>query len=362
MKPVYIIAEAGVNHNGDDNLAYRLVDLAVEAGADAVKFQTFKAENLVTERAVKADYQQQKTDTDETQYAMLKRLELSHQMHHKLAAHCKEHQIEFLSTAFDSESISFLVNDLGLTTLKIPSGEITNGPLLLEHALTGCNLILSSGMATLGEVEQALGVIAFGLLNAGKKVAISSVDQFREAYFSEEGQTVLSEKVTLLHCTTEYPAQPSEINLNAMTTMEQAFGLRTGYSDHSEGITVPIVAAVMGAMLIEKHFTTDKNLPGPDHKASLDPIELKEMIKSIRTVEQVMGNGIKTPMPSEIKNRQCARKSLVAARPIAEGEAFSADNLVAKRPGDGISPMEYWQMLDESSDRAYETDEQINER
>ncbi len=340
---VYIIAEAGVNHNGNADMAFQLVDVAVAAGADAVKFQTFKTENVVTKSADKAKYQKQTTDSNESQFEMIKKLELSHEMHHKLIAYCREKGVEFLSTAFDSESLNFLTNELGLKTLKIPSGEITNGPLLLEHAQTGCNLILSTGMATLGEIEEALCVLAFGLINNSKTKP--STATFQQAYFSTEGQKLLKERVTLLHCTTEYPAPLQDINLKAMHTMRTAFGLKTGYSDHSKGVTVPIAATAMGAILIEKHFTLDKTLPGPDHKASLEPDELIAMVQAIRTVEQVMGGGIKIPIPSELKNRPIARKSLVAAKNIKQGEEFTEVNIAIKRPGTGVSPMTYWEVL-----------------
>jgi len=346
VSKIHIIAEAGVNHNGSPEMAFQLVDAAVDAGADAVKFQTFKAENLVTKSADKAEYQKKTSGAGESQFAMLKRLELSHEMHHQLIEYCSSKGITFLSTAFDADSLHFLVDDLGLTSLKIPSGEITNGPLLLEHARTGCDLILSTGMATLGEVEEALGVIAYGLLASEGESDKPSREAFQQAYCSAQGQALLKEKVTVLHCTTEYPAPPEEINLKAMVTMQQAFGLKTGYSDHSEGITVPIAASAMGATLIEKHFTLNKSLPGPDHKASLEPDELTAMIKAIRIVEQSMGDGKKVPTLSELKNRQIARKSLVAVKDINLGEKLSEDNITAKRPGVGVSPMEYWDMID----------------
>ena len=359
MSKIYVIAEAGVNHNGSSEMAFQLVDAAVDAGADAVKFQTFKAENLVTKSADKAEYQKKTSRGSESQFNMLKRLELSYEMHHQLIEYCAKKGITFLSTAFDSDGLRFLVDDLGLTTLKIPSGEITNGPLLLEHAQTSCDLILSTGMASLGEVEEALGVIAFGLLGSETNNTKPNRAAFQQAYFSEQGQELLKKKVTVLHCTTEYPAPVGEINLNAMVTMQQAFGLKTGYSDHSEGITVPIAASTMGATLIEKHFTLDKTLPGPDHKASLDPKELKDMVSAIRTVEQVMGNGVKGPMPSEIKNRQAARKSLVASELIREGDQFTEHNITIKRPGTGRSPMEYWNILENKSTKNLQVDDQI---
>lgn len=353
-----IIAEAGVNHNGSDELAYALVDAAYQAGADIVKFQTFKAKNLVTEEAEQAEYQVTNSGQKESQFAMLKRLELSYDTHHKLVKYCQDKGIEFLSTAFDSESLDFLVNDLGITRLKLPSGEITNAPLVLEHARTDCDLIVSTGMATLSEIEQVLSVIAFGYLN---KSDFPTDELLQAAYFSDEGKRLLKQKVTLLHCTTEYPAPFNDINLNAMDTMADSFKLAVGYSDHSEGITVPIAAVAKGAVLIEKHFTVDKNLPGPDHKASLDPIELKNMVDGIRIVEKVLGDGIKGPRPSEVKNKAVARKSLVAAKDIAFGEAFSVTNIAVKRPGNGINPIYFWRYLGSQSKQSYKAGDLINE-
>jgi N-acetylneuraminate synthase len=343
--PIYIIAEAGVNHNGNLDMAFQLVDAAVEAQVDAIKFQTFIAEKLVTTTAAKADYQLQATDADESQFDMLKRLELSQSMHHELIAYCQSKGIEFLSTAFDEKSLKFLVDVLGLKTLKIPSGEITNGPLLLAHAQTGCDLVVSTGMSTLGEIETALGVLAFGLVHGKDSNAVPSEKAFRAARPSGVGRELLGQKLTLLHCTTEYPAPSEDINLTAMLTMRDEFGLRVGYSDHSKGITIPIAAAAIGASLIEKHFTLDNTLPGPDHKASLEPDELKNMVKAIRTVELAMGDGVKAPRPSELGNRDIARKSLVAARDLTVGEKYTPDMLDVKRPGTGINPMEYWKIL-----------------
>ena len=343
IKHTYVIAEAGVNHNGSLEMAKELIDVAADSGANAVKFQTFKAVNLVTKSADRAAYQNKSTNNTETHFDMLKKLELSYDSHYELIAYCQKKKIEFLSTAFDLESLNYLSNDLKLKKLKIPSGEITNGPLLLAHGITGCNLILSTGMATLGEIEETLGVLAFGLINDDS--INPSKTAFQQTYFSTEGQKILKEKVTILHCTTEYPAPPHEINLKAMHTIRTAFGLNTGYSDHSEGINIPIAATAMGATIIEKHFTLDRMLPGPDHKASLEPDELKAMVKAIRTVEQSMGNGLKCPMPSELKNRPIARKSLIAKKGIKKGEKFTEENITEKRPGTGISPMEYWDVI-----------------
>ncbi|MGO3915064.1 MAG: N-acetylneuraminate synthase [Pseudoalteromonas sp.] len=353
-----IIAEAGVNHNGSDELAFSLVDAAYRAGADIVKFQTFKAKNLVTEDAQQAEYQITNSGQKESQFSMLKRLELSYESHHKLVKYCNDLGIEFLSTAFDSESLSFLVDDLGITRLKLPSGEITNAPLVLEHARTGCDLIVSTGMATLSEIEQVLSVIAFGYLNPE---GTPNDETLQAAYFSEQGKQLLKEKVTLLHCTTEYPAPFGDINLNAMDTMKDAFKLAIGYSDHSEGIIVPVAAVAKGAVLIEKHFTVDKSLPGPDHKASLDPQELKAMVDGIRTVEKVLGDGIKGPRPSEVKNKSVTRKSLVAANAITAGELFSENNLAVKRPGSGINPIKYWHYLNKASSKNYQAGDLIDE-
>lgn len=347
-----IIAEAGVNHNGSEKLAFELVDAAYKAGVDIVKFQTFKAKKLVTATAKQADYQIQNTQKVESQLDMLSRLELRYEFHHELVKYCNKLGIEFLSTAFDSESLDFLVNDLGLKRLKIPSGELTNAPLVLQHAQTGADLIVSTGMATLAEVESALGVIAFGYL--AQDDVEPSFDAFLAAYFSEQGQALLKRKVTILHCTTEYPAPMKDINLRAMDTLAEAFKLAVGYSDHSAGICIPIAAVARGATIIEKHFTLDKNMEGPDHKASLEPTELADMVTAIRNVELAMGDGVKGPRPSEIKNKAIARKSLVAAKDIAVGELFSSENLEIKRPGNGISPYRYWELLNTQSMAAYQ--------
>lgn len=355
---IRIIAEAGVNHNGDESLALELIDAAHQAGVDVVKFQTFKAANLVTRQAKQAAYQTANTGKEESQFAMLSRLELSFDAHLRLIAHCESLGIEFLSTAFDTESLDFLVNQLQLQTLKIPSGELTNAPFVLAHARTGCELIVSTGMATLAEVEAALGVIAFGLAPHDAQPGEAA---FMAAYASEAGQAALAKKVTLLHCTTEYPAPMVDINLKAMDTLSHAFRLPVGYSDHSQGITIPVAAVARGACLIEKHFTLDRNMEGPDHKASLEPDELAAMVRGIRDVELALGDGIKGPRPSEIKNKEIARKSLVAACDIEQGTPLSAENLAIKRPGDGMSPYAYWQLLGQPTRRAYQAGEPIRE-
>jgi len=350
---VFIIAEAGVNHNGDLDTARQLIDAAVAAGADAVKFQTFKAEQLVTQHADKAAYQKNSTAADESQLAMLKKLELKFEWHQQLLDYCQSQGILFLSTAFDFISLDFLVHDLGLRQLKIPSGEITNGPFLLAHAQTGKDIILSTGMATLGEVETALGVLAFGFLGLNSP----SLSAFQEAYSCPEGQAALKAKVTLLHCTSEYPSPLTAINLRAMDVLRQAFGLKVGYSDHSVGLTVPIAAAARGAVVIEKHFTLDRRLKGPDHQVSLEPSELTAMVLAIREVEQALGVARKFPQATELDNQKIVRKSLVSACTIAKDAEFSADNIAIKRPGTGISPMQYWQLLGQTSPRNLAADE-----
>lgn len=352
---VYIIAEAGVNHNGSLDLAKKLIDVAVEAGADAVKFQTFKADTLVSKKAEKADYQKQATSEDESQYEMIKKLELDEDAHRLLIDYCKNSGIQFLSTPFDLVSVDLLARTFNLPCIKIPSGDITNAPLLLKIAQTGKPVILSTGMSTLGEIEDALGVLAFGYLGNSEP----SIAAFRAAYCSAQGQMCLLNKVTLLHCTTEYPAPIIDVNLKVMDTLKNAFALPVGYSDHTEGIAVPIAAVARGAVVIEKHFTLDRTLPGPDHKASLEPTELSQMVRSIRDVEQALGVGTKHPTPSELKNTAVARKSLVAARTIEAGELFTAENIAIKRPGNGLSPMQYWELLDRMATRFISADEEI---
>ena len=352
MSATYIIAEAGVNHNGSLDLARELIDVAANAGASAVKFQTFRADALVSKSAPKAAYQLATTGELESQHAMLKALELSEADHHALVEHCARRGIQFLSTPFDAESLDLLVDRFDLPRIKIPSGEITNGPLILRVARTGRPAIVSTGMSTLGEVEDALSVLAFGYVAAANQEA--GREAFSVAYGSDEGQAALRERVTLLHCTTEYPAPFGEVNLRAMDTLREAFGVPVGYSDHTEGITIPVAAVARGATLIEKHFTTDRTLPGPDHRASLEPDELAEMVRAIRTVEAALGRGIKMPAPSERANRAVARKSVVARVTIDEGEAFSEENLTVRRPGTGVSPMQYWSYLGETARRAYE--------
>jgi N,N'-diacetyllegionaminate synthase len=325
-----IIAEAGVNHNGDLVMARRLIDVAAAAGADLVKFQTFSADRLVTVHARKAEYQQANSAADESQYQMLRALELTREMHDELLAHCRERDIGFFSTAFDIPSLDLLAQ-LGLDRFKIPSGEITNLPYLEHLARFGKPLILSTGMATLGEIEAALDV----LVSAG----------------------AVREQITVLHCNTEYPTPMRDVNLRAMLRIRDAFGVAVGYSDHTRGIEVAVAAVALGATVIEKHFTLDRSLPGPDHKASLEPAELAAMVAAIRNIEQALGDGIKRPTPSEVKNRPIARKSLVAAVDIRRGELFSQANVTVKRPGTGISPMRLPEILGRPAARDFRADE-----
>ena len=352
---VLVIAEAGVNHNGDLGRALDLVDAAAEAGADAVKFQTFRAEALASPAAAKADYQRAATGCNGSQLDMLRLLELDEAAHRALIARARERDIEFLSTPFDLGSLQLLTGTLRLARLKIGSGDLTNTPLLLAAGRSNKPVILSTGMATLHEVELALGALTYGYLGGAQPTHAA----FDQVLASHDGQTILKEKVTLLHCTTEYPAPASDINLRAIDTLANAFGLPVGLSDHSEGIAIAIAAVGRGATVIEKHLTLDRALPGPDHRASLEPDELAAMVSAIRQVEQALGDGIKRPSPAERKNMNVARKSLVAARSIQAGEAFSSDNLTVKRPGGGLPPTDYWALLGQKAQRDFAPDEAI---
>ena len=352
---VFVIAEAGVNHDGCLADALRMVDVAAGAGADAVKFQTFDAARLATRRAGKAAYQVRNTGADDDQLSMLKALELDHDAHRTLAARAVERGIRFMSTAFDLDSLSFLAG-LDMPAIKIPSGDLTWGAMLLQAARLGRPLIVSTGMATLEEIREALAVIAFALTCKG---APSGASELEAAFADPAAQALLRERVTLLHCTTEYPAPLAAVNLRAMDLMAGTFGLRVGYSDHTLGTTVAVAAAARGAVVIEKHFTLDRSRPGPDHAASLEPGELAAMIAAIRDVETALGLARKEPAAEEIANRAIARRSLVATRPIAAGEPFSLDNLTAKRPADGLSPMAIWPLLGRPSLRAYDEDEAV---
>ena len=329
---VFIIAEAGVNHNGSIELAYKLIDVACESGADAVKFQTFKAENLVSINAQKAEYQKQTTNQSESQFHMLKKLELDINVHKKLIEYCKKKDIVFLSTPFDHESID-LLNELGLQIFKIPSGEITNLTYLKHIGSLGKEVILSTGMSTLKEIEEALII----LTSAGTS----------------------KENITILHANTMYPTPMEDVNLRAMQTIQNKFDVSVGYSDHTLGIEVDIAAVAMGAEVIEKHFTLDKSMDGPDHQASLSPDELKAMVVAIRNIEKALGNGKKIVSPSEKANKNIARKSLTARCDISKGDKFTEDNITIKRPGTGISPMKWDEIIGSLAQRDYKSDELI---
>jgi len=332
LSKVFIIAEAGVNHNGSTELAKKLIDVAVHSGADAIKFQTFKAENLVSKKAQKAEYQKQTTDSKESQFEMIKKLELDVDTHQALMAYCAEKNILFLSTPFDHDSIN-LLNKLELDIFKIPSGEITNLPYLKQIGALNKQVILSTGMANLGEIEAALAV----LVSAGTQ----------------------RKRITVLHANTMYPTPMEDVNLKAMQTIGQAFDIAYGYSDHTLGIEVDIAAVAMGASVIEKHFTLDKTMEGPDHKASLEPDELKAMVKAIRNIELALGSRVKQVSNSERPNMAVARKSLIAKIDIKQGEQFTENNLTIKRPGTGISPMRWDEMIGQTAQKNYLADDLI---
>jgi N-acetylneuraminate synthase len=360
MEPVFIIAEAGVNHNGSLIMAKQLVDAAVAAEANAVKFQTFNTNELVCQHAPKADYQKIATGNDEMQYRMLKSLELSKADQIELQQYCQQQNILFLSSPFDLTSVDFLTHQLKLPLIKIASGEITHLPLLYKIAQTNTRVILSTGMSTLGDIETALGILALGYLHPNEK-KYPEQSAWEKAYFSAAGQQILLDKVSLLHCTSEYPAPVTEVNLHAIQTIHQAFGLTTGYSDHTLGIAISLAAVACGAKIIEKHFTLDKTLPGPDHPASLLPHELKELVTSIRQIEQALGSSRKIPSLSELNNRAVGRKSIVALRPIQAGEKLSIENMGCKRPGTGLSPLNLATLINKTATKHYEKDELMDE-
>lgn len=330
MQKIFIIAEAGVNHNGDIDIAKKMIDAASEAGVDAVKFQTFKAEKIVSMNAPKAEYQIENSNNTESQFQMLKKLEIDKRTHIELMKYCKEKNVMFLSTPFDIDSIHMLV-ELGIGIIKIPSGEITNLPHLREVARQKKKVILSTGMSNMQEVKDAVQVL--------------------KQYGAED--------ITVLHCNTQYPTPMEDVNLRAMIHMKHELNLEVGYSDHTQGVEVPIAAVAMGATVIEKHFTLDKTMEGPDHKASLEPNELKEMVKAIRNIEKALGNGEKNKTQSEVDNVAIVRKSIVAACKIEKGELFTEKNLTVKRPGNGISPMKWDEMIGKVADKTYKADEMI---
>jgi len=332
MKSVLIIAEAGVNHNGSIQLAKQLIDVAANSGVDIVKFQTFKTENLVSKDAKMAEYQVSNTKKEDSQFNMLKKLELSLDDHHTLIDYCKKKNIAFLSTAFDLESLDQLA-DLGITLFKIPSGEITNYPFLKKVGQKKQKVILSTGMSTTEEIRDAINV----LINEGTKL----------------------NDITVLHCNTEYPTPMQDVNLLAMNTIGKEFNVKVGYSDHTPGIEVAIAAVALGAEVIEKHFTLDKNMEGPDHKASLNPEELRQLVTSIRNIQKALGSDMKVPSPSEFKNKNIARKSIHAAAYLLKGHVIGENDLVMKRPGDGISPMKIDQVLGKRVKRDIEGDSKL---
>ncbi len=354
MQSVYVIAEAGVNHNGDLELARRLIDCAAEAGADAVKFQTFDAKKLATQAAPKASYQRETTDAAESQLEMLRKLELPREWHWELRERARERGIEFLSTAFDAGSLAFL-EELDLPFYKVPSGELTNGPLLWQFARQGRPLVVSTGMATLSEVEQALAIIAHACNAQAEPKNLSEVWQ---GWSRADWRASLQGRVTLLHCTSQYPTLMSEVNLRAMDTLK-TFGLPVGYSDHTEGILIPVAAVARGATIIEKHFTLDRNMPGPDHKASLQPEELALMVQQIRALQQALGDGAKCPQPSEWNTRQAARQHVVAAQDIAHGSILCRDDLTTARSGGGLPATALWGLIGGPTIKAYAAGEPI---
>src|SRR2546423_11629184 len=352
--PLFVIAEAGVNHNGSLERAMELVNAAAQAGADAVKFQTFRADALATSYAPKAAYQRKTTGSSESQRTMLQRLELGETAHRELMKHCAGIGIEFMSTPFDLESLSLLVR-LGVSRLKLGSGDLTNAPLLLNAGRSGLPIILSTGMATLDDIKSSLGVLVLGMTGAQKLTSRA----FARAWSSPDGRRLAASRVTLLHCTTEYPAPITEVNLKAMLTMRDTFGLEVGYSDHTEGITVAIAAVALGATVIEKHLTLDRKLPGPDHAASLEPDEFGALVSAVRDAARALGSPEKKVAASEAGNVIVARKSLVALQAVEKGELFTPQNLGAKRPGNGVSPMEYWNWLGRPAPRAFAPNELI---
>jgi N-acetylneuraminate synthase len=354
---VYIIAEAGVNHNGDRDLAFALIDAAADAGVDAVKFQTFDAAVLASRTAPKAAYQKASTEREESQLAMLKKLELPREWHEELQAYARSKGLEFLSTAFDAGSLEFLCS-LDMPFFKVPSGELTNAPLLWQFARTGKKLVLSTGMATLSEVEQALAIVTHALENSQEPAGMDDVWQ---AWGNEQNRAKLKGHVTLLHCTSQYPTPWAEVNLRAMDTLASAFGLEVGYSDHTEGCLIPVAAVARGAKIIEKHFTLDRTLPGPDHRASLEPQDLKRMVSEIRALELALGSSCKAPQQSEWDTRRAARQQVVAARDIVEGQLFQRADLSTARSGAGLPATRLWEFVGRSAGQAYAAGELINE-
>ncbi|MFJ4391956.1 N-acetylneuraminate synthase [Pseudomonas soli] len=354
---VYIIAEAGVNHNGEQDLAFALIDAAAAAGADAVKFQTFDATLLAAGSAPKAAYQKKSTAAEESQLAMLKKLELPREWHVSLQTYARDKGLEFLSTAFDVGSLDFLC-ELDMPFFKVPSGELTNAPLLWRFARTGKPLVLSTGMATLSEVEQALAVVAHGLAH---EVEPQDMDDVWQYWGHAQSRERLQGHVALLHCTSQYPTPWHEVNLRAMDTLADAFGLEVGYSDHTQGCLIPVAAVARGATIIEKHFTLDRSMPGPDHKASLEPDELKRMVSEIRALEVALGERSKAPQPSEWDTRRAARQQVVAARALVPGQIIERADLTTARSGAGLPAARLWGLVGRPAKRGYTPGESIDE-
>ena len=352
----FIIAEAGVNHNGSKDMALRLVDAAVAARADAVKFQTFRAADIAVAELDKAGYQKDTTDPGESQIDMLRRLELSWESHRDLVDHCRVAGIEFMSTAFDIPCLEFLVNEAGVRRIKIPSGEIDNAPLLLAAARTGLPIILSTGMSTLDDVAMALGVLSIGAQTLGENPR-PTASELAAAARGQNGFARLSGHVTLLQCTSAYPTPLDDVNLRAMGTLGERFKLQVGFSDHSQGTVAAVAAVALGATILEKHFTLDRSLPGPDHAASLVPDELAAMVEQVRGVEKALGSFEKGPTGDEVKTREVVRKRLVAARGLKPGEPLDEAAIAIKRAPRGISPLHYWELLGTTAKRAYRADE-----
>ena len=355
---VYVIAEAGVNHNGSLALAKELVRAASECGADAVKFQTFVTEKLVTSTARKAEYQNENDASSTTQAEMLKKLELSYADFVELNEECKRYAIDFMTTCFDSESLEVIVRNTAPKVLKIGSGDLTNLPLLIEHARTGINVIISTGMATLSEVEDALAALAFGYLGAAD-VQPSSYRWLKHHYFTAEAMEQIKSKVTILHCVTDYPARPSDLNLDAIRQLREAYKFAVGYSDHSLGIEACCAAVALGASCLEKHITLDKGMAGPDHAASASPEEFKAFVQAIRNLEQSLKPKIKAPTQRELANLEVARKYIVASKNIAAGEPLTRENIEIKRSASGLLPNQYWDLLGKPASKVYLVGESI---
>jgi N-acetylneuraminate synthase len=356
MKPVYVIAEVGVNHNGDIGLARELVGAAAEAGANAVKFQTFVADKLASRHAPKATYQQRQSDAAESQVDMLRKLELPYQWHHELKACAQTYGIDFLSTAFDAQSLNFL-ETIQIPFYKVPSGELTNGPLLWQFARKRKPLVISTGMATLSEVELALAVVCHAFNSDDEP---THVDDVWRSWSSPTWRNSLNGRVTLLHCTSQYPAPFNEVNLKAMDTLANTFNLPVGYSDHTGDILISIAAVARGATLIEKHLTLDRNLPGPDHRASLEPDDFNRLVGGIRTVEVALGDGIKSVQPSEWDTRKAARQQVIVTREIQRGERFARADLSTARNGKGVHPADLWGLVGKSASRTYAASEPVD--